>query len=218
LTIYAALVSIVILSSCGHTDKINEDTVARQFCDCFKGNNAENIDERMYPCMDTLINSKQTLIKEMYKEMPGDSAVLFFMRNVMVKMIDNCDEFFTQVDQAYYNMYPLDTSIGTRATLEFLNTKKDTITDPDSAVAVLHQLLTLQLQSRMYDKAILTSQQIEKINPKDVGASLALGYAYNGLKNYNQAITSIDNAIAINNDKDYYIFRAITLRRQKNGR
>ena len=211
------LTTVLIIVSCRQTTKTNEKEVADQLCNCFHENTGVSIDTRLSPCIDKIISSNQQLIKEKYNNVPGDSAIKIFSSKVMLSMVENCDEFYVEINDMYYNMYQADTSENIKKEIIRLSLAQADKVNSDSIVYDLHKLTRLQLQARDFQNAISTSKKILEIKPNEAGAYLALGYAYNGLREYDEAIKYLDKAILINNNKDYLILKAITLRRKKNA-
>jgi tetratricopeptide (TPR) repeat protein len=211
-----AVVTIFLFDSCNR-NLIDEKAVSEKFCNYFNENKVGSIDSRLNICMNRYIMTNRDEIQKKYSNSKQDSAIAEFSRNVILHMVENCESFYIEIDHIYTNIYSLDTSRTIREEIKNLKLKYSILSDQDSILHNLHETLSKELQDREYKNAIVTAQEIQKTSINDIGSLLATAYAYNGLKDYDNAIIYLDKALSISNNKDYSLFKAITIKRKENG-
>jgi tetratricopeptide (TPR) repeat protein len=64
------------------------------------------------------------------------------------------------------------------------------------------------LQKENYDSALADANRAIEVNPKNCNAYDAMGRAYDGKKNFIQALSNYDKAIQCSESEDYYLDRA----------
>jgi len=104
---WLVVIGVLGLVGCNVNQKINPDKLAEQACDCFEQLETGTIDERLDPCLSSPINENFDLIhKSYYTDEPPENAILNYMMDVSILMIQNCDKFFSEMDSMYTNFYP----------------------------------------------------------------------------------------------------------------
>ena len=155
---------------CTQTDEISVAEASKEMCECFSKQHEEDIDTRMKPCMDLVINNKRAAIEKFYSQYDSEKAMGKFITIVSIDMVSTCDSFGAEITAMYENSYPLDTSSTNIDKITALKRELKASTSADSAKARLHRLVYHSIQARQLDNALVYCRQIKSIDKNDAGS------------------------------------------------
>lgn len=78
----------------------------------------------------------------------------------------------------YDNLYPRDTSRANQAAMQRLARALPHASTADSTKRLLHELISRSLKARLLEQGLRYCTQLKQVDPEEVGAYFASGYAY----------------------------------------
>jgi tetratricopeptide (TPR) repeat protein len=199
---------------CERQKPISVTDVSEQMCTCFRARKAGDIDARLTPCVDSLINARRAEIAQLHVQQPDSVALRAFLAQVTQHMVLSCDAFGSELSTMYDNFYPRDTSRANLAGIQLLAGELSNAPTPYSTKKLLHELIRWSMKVRLLDQGLRYCTQLKKVDPNEVGAYFASGYAYTQQAKYDLALAEVERAMSIHNETDMALFLALIKRRQ----
>ncbi|WP_149867331.1 hypothetical protein [Solirubrum puertoriconensis] len=203
----------LLLMCCGRVALPSEAEVSQEMCSCYQAQKGGDIDARMKPCLEVL-NARLAETAQLQSQ-PDTVALQTFLYQVLSDMVLSCDAFGAELSSMYDNFYPPDTSAANRASIQALARELSATSTPDSTKKLLHKLITKSMEARLFEQGLQYCARLKEVDPNEVAAYFASGYAYNQQGKYDLAAGEIEKAISLDKETHMEIFLALIKRHQE---
>lgn len=208
-----SMLAVFAIYSCGTKTNYDIEVVSQNACECLAIVKEENIDARLDPCLSDFVNDNITEIRlKFYPNESEENAISNYMIDVVINMVQTCNEFYKELETMYVNYFPqeeLDNEMLKKLDLDIASLDNS----DSSTLALVDKRINLNIRARHFEAAIKDIDFLKTRFGKE--SHFAKAYIYQHRREYDKAIRELEIDILENENRELEIIREMIIKKKK---